>query len=445
MYKLRQDFAAARKIQLEDDITASIVVPGRELSEPLHDRLESFKFVSNCEYRLFQRPDDAVHRGLDKQTERDIADVGNFFCNFEPLDRSAVAQEASNIIELEQYSEPMRQRLEGFLRSDEDYVVSSASPRLIDGKPSKNPRYLQDRPDLVHPQDRYVAFRGIQLFRGVGSNAPVPLPVSAILSGRRNNPPDRAAGIRSLALYNPIHYHELPELMMDYVCSLTGKSPSTTGAGSEGALTKGPFNALAMVHELNATLVSMALTGLGGFSTAAGHIGPEIEVGHDISMFVPEIWCRLRPEERDPVAMIRDGMLYVAEAQQRVAKVYIEDGSIADACPPLKALLEIMATGKWDGKTAQDPGFRQMFTRESVLQSDWYKARLVVKQEVDIRLAKRKLASLEAYCQQANHQQVIDRLQLTERLKQARLDLDRYESAEYLQSLRGCIGVDPAL
>lgn len=86
------------------------------------------------------------------------------------------------------------------------------------------------------------------------------------------------------------------------------------------------------------------------------------------------------------LAMIRDGMLYVAEAQQCVAK-----------------------------------------------------------QEVDIRLAKRKLASLEAYCQQANHQQVIDRLQLTERLKQARLDLDRYESAEYLQSLRGCIGVDPAL
>ena len=507
MYKLRQDFAAARKIQLEDDITASIVVPGRELSEPLHDRLESFKFVSNCEYRLFQRPDDAVHRGLDKQTERDIADVGNFFCNFEALDRSAVAQEASNIIELEQYSEPMRQRLEGFLQSDEDYVVSSASPRLIDGKPSKNPRYLQDRPDLINPQDRYVAFRGIQLFRGVGSNAPVPLPVSAILSGRRNNPPDRAAGIRSLALYNPIHYHELPELMMDYVCSLTGKSPSTTGAGSEGALTKGPFNALAMVHDLNATLVSMALTGLGGFSTAAGHIGPEIEVGHDISMFVPEIWCRLRPEERDPVAMIRDGMLealqdrehngvlvpvsrlgyritsrfvrryfgrvfdnplkvfdekilcpetqdldsfldgvlYVAEAQQRVAKVYFEDGSIANACPPLKALLEIMATGKWDGKTAQDPGFRQMFTRESVLQSDWYKARLVAKQDVDIRLAKRKLASLQGYCQQANHQQVIERLQLTDRLKRARLDLDRYESAEYLQSLRGCIGVDPAL
>ncbi len=46
-----------------------------------------------------------------------------------------------------------------------------------------------------------------------------------------------------LAVYNPIHYQELPELFMDFICSLTGKSPSTTGFGSEGALTKGPFNA----------------------------------------------------------------------------------------------------------------------------------------------------------------------------------------------------------
>jgi len=41
----------------------------------------SYKFVANCEYRLFQRPDDAIHRGLDKQTEKDMTDVGNFFCN----------------------------------------------------------------------------------------------------------------------------------------------------------------------------------------------------------------------------------------------------------------------------------------------------------------------------------------------------------------------------
>ena len=71
---------------------------------------------------------------------------------------------------------------------------------------------------------------------------PVHMPVGAILSGRRNNPPNKENGNRSLAVYGPLHYQELPELMMDYISSLTGKSPSTTGAGSEGALTKGPFN-----------------------------------------------------------------------------------------------------------------------------------------------------------------------------------------------------------
>ena len=60
-----------------------------------------------------------------------------------------------------------------------------------------------------------------------------------MLPGRRNNPPDPKTGVPPLAVYNPIHYQELPELFMDFICSLTGKSPSTTGFGSEGALTKG--------------------------------------------------------------------------------------------------------------------------------------------------------------------------------------------------------------
>ena len=104
--------------------------------------------------------------------------------------------------------------------------------RLVDGKPTKNPRYLQLRPDLARPLDRYVARRGVRLFRGIPADKPVHTPVDAVLLGRRNNPPDAAAGIRALAVYNPIHYQELPELFMDFVCSLTGKSPSTTGAGS---------------------------------------------------------------------------------------------------------------------------------------------------------------------------------------------------------------------
>lgn len=102
-------------------------------------------------------------------------------------------------------------------------------------------------------------------------------------------------------------------------------------------------------------------------------------------------------------------------------------------CPPLKALLEIMANGTWNGKSAHDPEFRAMFNRESVLQSDWYQARLVAKQRVDIRLAKAKLEALEGYCAQAEHLPVVER------------QLERLSSHEYLLSLNGSIGVDPVL
>jgi hypothetical protein len=511
MYKLRQDFAAAVKIQLEDDITASVVVPHRYLKglNPFDEKRTeaSFKFVANCEYRLFQRPDDAIHRGLDKQTEKDMADVGNFFCNYEPLTKDSVRQEIANIIEFEQYSAPMQNRLARFVENERsDFVVSSAQPRLVDGKPSKNPRYLQDRPDLSNGFDRYVAYRGMQLFRAAKNDQTVPIPVNAILSGRRNNPPDLEAKIRPLAVYNPIHYQELPELLMDYVCSFTGKSPSTTGAGSEGALTKGPFNALNMCYDLNATVVSMILTGLGGFSTAAGHIGPDIEVGHDISMFVPEIWCRLRPEERCPEAMIRDGMLekvndfehggvkipasrlgyritdkfvrsyfgrvfdnprrvfeerilcpekqnleayvdgvlFIAESQKKVAEMYMQDGSYEIACPPLQAILKIMVDGHWNGHTIDAPEVRDLFCRDAMLQSDWYRQRLIAKQKVDIRLWSRHVDYLTEYCSRPNYFPVIERLNLRAKLEQAKAMLARCQSDEYIHELVGTIGTDPA-
>ena len=511
MYKLRQDFAAAEKIQLEDDITASVVVPKRflpTLPETSTDTQErSYKFVANCEYRLFQRPDDAVHRGLDKQTELDIADVGNFFCNFEPLSRDAVSQEIANIIEFEQYTSPMQDRMNSFITSDQSFVVSSAQPRLVDGTPSKNPRYLQDRTDLLDPFDRYVAYRGMQLYRATPAGESVPAPVNAILSGRRNNPPDRKAGIRSLAVFSPIHYQELPELIMDYICSLTGKSPSTTGAGSEGALTKGPFNALNMVYDLNTTIVSMILTGLGGFSTAAGHIGPEIEVGHDISMFVPEIWCRLRPDEREPQFLMRegllekiedfthngatipasrlgyritarfvrryfgrvfdnpskvfderilcpekqdlesfaDGILYIAEAQKRVAEIYLIDGSFKIACPPLQAILKIMAEGNWNGLGLNAPEVRAMFSRENLETSNWYAARLAAKQRVDQKLWQRHVEYLTEYCSRPTHAAVTKRLSLLARLEHAKSQLELCTRPEYRDTLQGTLGVDPSL
>src|SRR6185436_8205322 len=123
----------------------------------------------------------------------------------------------------------------------------------------------------------------------------------------RNNPPE--GKMLSLAVFNPIHYMELPELFIECICSLTGKSPSTTGAGSEGALIKGPFNCLPPILDLNDALVSFLLTGNHAFVTAAGYVGPRSRVDHDVSLLVPEILSRMTVEERDAKFLIENQYL----------------------------------------------------------------------------------------------------------------------------------------
>ncbi|MBB6482144.1 hypothetical protein, partial [Spirochaeta isovalerica] len=282
--KLRLDFMPAVKVQMEDDISASIVVPSREvqgLSET--NTYPSIKIVENCENRFFQRPDDAIHRGLDKQAEADLASRGNFICNFEPLNKENAVDLYEKTAGYYAYTEPMRKVIKKFAQKGKEgeYFISSSHPRIVDGVPTKNQRYLQLRPDHVDGTSKYLGEVGMRLFRKIPAGSPLSVPVNAILAGRRNNPADHKAGIRPLAVYGPIHFQELPELFMDFICSLTGKSPSTTGAGSEGALTKAPFNALTATTDLNNALLSFILTGYNGFTSAAGYIGTDYKVDHD--------------------------------------------------------------------------------------------------------------------------------------------------------------------
>jgi hypothetical protein len=505
-YKLRQDFAPAQKVQMEDDISVSVLVPRsavQHLAPAPADEL-SLKFVTNCEYRLFQRPDDAIHRGLDKQTEADLARSDNFIVNFEPLARRQVDEILDRPVDLSQFTAPMQQLLQDVQTGDDSFVVCSNTPRLVNGVPSKNPRYLQLRPDLRDPVNRHIAEMGMRLHRAVPADKPVLVPVQAVLIGRRNNPPEPARGIRPLSVYNPIHYQELPELFMDFISALSGKSPSTTGAGSEGALTKGPFNCLRPITDLNNALVSYLLTGLAGFSTPAGHIGTQVRVDHDISLFVPELWCRLSPQERHPEFLIReqlleklndfelngqripasrlgwritadfvrrfggrvfdnpgkvfdqailrpetqdaaafaDGVLYIAEAQQRIAKSYFEDGSIDLACPPLKALLHIMADGRFEGKTVADPEIRQLFTRQWLLGSEWYAERLRTRQQRQQQLWKRHVESLETFLNSTEYAEEKVTLDIAGRLDRARKELIRVFAPDYLTELHGTLGAD---
>jgi hypothetical protein len=533
-FSLRKDFHPAVKIQAEDDITASVVVPAGRLaglSAAAAKSAASLKFVHNCETSLFQRPDEAIHRGYDKRTERDFSRPGNFLSNYEALTRDKAQEIVNDAIGFDAFTDPIRALFEGFVSGagilpvgsggmgvppvglnatrNPAFLAAPSHPRIVDGKPSKNPRYLQLRPDLEEPRTTYLAQVGAQLYRRVPPGARALFPVGAVLAGRRLNPPE--PGVKPMCVFGPVHYQELPEAFMDFIASLTGKSPSTTGAGSEGALTKGPFNCLPPIHDLNAAFVSYVLTDLPVFSSAAGWVGPRCRVDHDISLLVPEIWARMSPEERTPQFLIANGYLECCEdwktpegkpvlasrlgwrvtsrfvqtfcgrvlgnpstlfdeellrpekqdaavfaegmdnicaAMRDAAACYFADGSIAQAVPPLAALLHLMWDREWQGAPppqADDPKFRALFARDAVLQSDWYRARLAAQQQRDAAQWEARAAYLEKFLARPNYSDVAATLKIRERLESARAAAAAARAPGYLDSLVGTLGVDPAL
>ncbi|HQZ27715.1 MAG TPA: hypothetical protein PK648_06170, partial [Verrucomicrobiales bacterium] len=126
---------------------------------------------------------------------------------------------------------------------------------------------------------------------------------------------------------------------------------------------------------------------------------------------------------------------------------YFEDGGIDLAIPPLKALLHIMAYGSYDGKNVHDPEIRALFDRERVLTSDWYRARLVAKKDLRMRLIKQHIVSLQDFLDLKNYEQEAARLKLAERLEGTKASLSALEKdpEAYLQSIVGTIGLDPSI
>jgi hypothetical protein len=333
-------------------------------------------------------------------------------------------------------------------------------------------------------------------------DAPVLNPVHAVLPGRRNNPAEAGSGIRPLAVYGPVHYQELPELFADFIASLTGKSPSTTGAGSEGALTKSPFNALCPVHDLNNAIISMLLTNAHGFSSAAGHIGRKFRVEHDISLIIPEVWSRMYLHEREPEwlldhgcleavrdfthdgrkieasrlgyritssfaqrffgrvfadpgavftdEMLRpelqsveefvDGVEHIIDGQRKAAELYFADGSVADAIPPLKALLHILAKGEFEGMTLKSPEFRALFDRDIMLKSDWYLQRLSAKAALDAKLWSSQVEYLQNFLEERTRLLASERTDLQARLALAQSELNALKQPDAWKRYEGTLG-----
>jgi hypothetical protein len=259
------------------------------------------------------------------------------------------------------------------------------------------------------------------------------------------------------------------------------------------------------IIDLNNALVSMILTGHDGFVTAAGYIGPDVQVAHDISMLIPEVWCRMKDEERHASYLIengylekcedvehegktfafsrlgyrinhkfvrdffgrvfnhphavftnemltpelqgqetfRDGLDNIMTTQKRVGDLYFADKSIEAACPPLKALITIMVEGQFNGKTLNDPELRNLFTLESLKKSDWYQERLLSKQKLDIQLWDRHTDYLRAFLAKKGYQEEARRLNINEKLNEARLQREEVSKPDYLKFLDGTIGVQP--
>ena len=298
---------------------------------------------------------------------------------------------------------------------------------------------------------------------------------------------------------------ELPELFMEFIASITGKSPSTTGAGSEGALTKKPFNALPPIYDLNNALVAYLIIEQPAFVTAAGYIGPNYRIDHDISLLIPEIWCRMQPHETDPKFLIEHGYLEkvsdfehegewiqasrigyritsqfvriffgrvfshpdtilneemlkpelqdkevfatgmktIIAAHKEAAQNYFEDGSVEQACPPLKALLHVMVHGKYEDNGLESEAVRKLFTREYLLESEWYQERLKSQQAKDIQSWKAHINYLENFLAKPSYAGVANRLDIKSKLAKAREQLARCSSKEHLSSLVGTIGRQP--
>ncbi len=506
VHKLRSDFVPSHKIQMEDDISATITLAASKIEylNPEYSN-KSVKVTKNCESYLFQRPDEAIIRGYDIDAEADIVQSGTFLTNYEPMRKADAIELIEDAISFDEYTQPVKDLITAVAEANQDsYFVTPSHTRVVEDGPTKNPRYLQKNIYATETEDSYLADVGVRLRRKVKSDAPVINTVNAVLPGRRNNPADRANNIRALSVYNPIHYQELPELFMDFICSLTGKSPSTTGAGSEGALTKGPFNMLSPTTDLNNALLSYILTEYQGFSSAAGYVGNS-RFDHDISLLIPEIWARLVPEDRDAKLLIEtgclekmedfehkgekimasrlgyritkkfafrcmnrlfdepqavfnekmlkpelqgmddfaDGINNIVEAQKKVSLAYFEDGSVEAAIPPLKILLHIMAYGHFEGKEISNPELRKYFDRDYVIESDWYKERLLLRQKKEFELISNQLVYLEEFSTKEENAGLVEKMDINNRISVAKKRSNYVKSDTYLKDLVGTFGLDP--
>jgi len=150
----------------------------------------------------------------------------------------------------------------------------------------------------------------------------------------------------------------------------------------------------------------------------------------------------LRPELQSMPEFV-DGILNIAEAQAKVAKAYLEDGSVASAIPPLAAILHIMAEGSWEGKGPDSPEVRKLFTRDYVISSSWYRERLEGYKKREASYLENSENYLKVFLAQRNEPDTLVS-------RRAKADLDKVDERlsyvrgrDFLKNIDGTIGLDP--
>jgi hypothetical protein len=160
---------------------------------------------------------------------------------------------------------------------------------------------------------------------------------------------------------------------------------------------------------------------------------------HPHAVFTEDI---LKPELQD-MDIFADGMDNIVNTQRDVALRYFKDGSVGQACPPLRALLEFMAHGSGEVRSLDDPAIRGLFTRENLVASDWYRARLAARQGVERRLWTKHVLYLDRFLKMPSLADEAARLGISERLTRARSRLSDIDAPGYAESLQGTIGAEP--
>jgi hypothetical protein len=150
----------------------------------------------------------------------------------------------------------------------------------------------------------------------------------------------------------------------------------------------------------------------------------------------------LRPETQN-LEDFADGVHNICETQERIAKQYINDGSVDGLIPPLQALIHIMAEGSYDGKSIDDPAIRQLFTRDAVVNSDWYNERLLIKQARKAACCQSHISYLKKFMSYQHNAPEVARMNLKDRLASVTSRLEYVQSDAFLADSVGTLGADP--